>query len=221
MFTKVPSYGPYRTLELRDPYMKGEDVYALQTALGGFDAGAADGVLGPRTSRAIIRAQTSFGLTIDGKAGGLTQRALAMGIAESMTAEYRLPRGALRGQLEHESGFRLGNYSAPRPDGSFDAGVAQRNSQFTPPAEGFDVPDSIDRLAGHTLDFFDRFDGIRDKRRRWALAMGAWNAPAFASYLAREAGAARVALNTTRKPSATQRETFEAYVAHVTTYLEA
>lgn len=220
MFTDYPSYPPYRTLCLTSPPQIGEDVYALQTALNecGFDCGQADGTLGTKTSAAIKLAQKLFFLGVDGKAGGLTQKALAMEIAAMVAASLKVPAGVFRGQLEHESGYRLGNYSAQRADRTYDAGVAQRNTKFTSPSIGFDTKTSIRALGEVVQKHYDLFAGV-STRRRWALAQGAWNAPAFACYLAREEGATKVTSGMTLRPSDAQRKTFEAYISNVSIYL--
>lgn len=221
MFESFPTYARFRTLALTEPLQRGEDVYALQTALNecDFPCGTADGVLGPLTAKAIRLAQAHLDLFVDGLAGGATQKALALKLAQRAGGNAVVPVSALRGQLELESGFRLGNYSPQRADGSYDAGVAQRNTQFTAPQEGFDAQKSIDRLAQHTRTFFDRFEGVPSLARRWGLAQGAWNAPAFACFIAREEGATKVTVSMTARPSHTARFTFEQYIRNVTVYL--
>jgi hypothetical protein len=220
MFTTYPSYPVYRTLRLTDPIQKGEDVYALQTALKacGLETGEADGVLGSLTARAIRQAQVNFGLTVDGLAGGRTQEALAREALRAPAAKYEVPPSAMRGQLEHESSFRLGNYSPQRSNGSYDAGVAQRNTEHTSPPLGFDVGASIEALAKDIRKHFDLFAGL-PLRRRWALAQGAWNAPAFACYIARAEGATYVTTGMTLRPSSAQTMTLEAYISDVSVYL--
>lgn len=222
MFTAFPSYNRYRTLRLADPLQQGEDVFSLQTALNalGVDAGETDGVLGKKTSAAIKAAQKRFFLAVDGLAGGNTQQALAMHISDTVAMKLVVPNSAMRGQIEHESGFRLGNYSPQRPDGSYDAGVVQRNTQHTPPPQGFDVLPSIEALAQNTKKHYDLFAGIESRHRRWALAQGAWNAPAFACALAREEGATKVTSGMVLRPTDSQRKTFEEYVANVSVYLK-
>lgn len=219
MFTGFPSYGRYRTLALHDPLLRGEDVFALQTGLHGcgFDPGSPDGILGKDTAAAIRSFQRATHLTLDGAAGGQTQKALALVLAGGATLKYALPSGALRGQLEHESGFRVGNYSAQRADGSYDAGVAQRNTAHTPAKDGFTVPASIDALGKLIRAHYVLFDGV-PTRRRWSLAQGAWNAPAYACWLANQAGAT-VSRSLTLQPGPTARQTFEQYIASVTAYL--
>lgn len=219
-FDAYPNHNRYRALHVTDPLQRGLDVYALQTALTGcgFDPGPHDGILGRTTGAAIRSAQQRYALVIDGIAGGLTQRALALDVAIRVSATHRVTAGALKGQLEHESSLRLGNYSAQRPDGSYDAGVAQFNTAHTPASEGFDAPVSIDRLARTVRKHFDLFDGV-PARRRWALAQGAHNAPAYACWIARAEGALNVTSGMTLRPSVAARSTFEAYVASVSVYL--
>jgi len=221
VFATIPSYPRFRTLRLVEPRLRGEDVFALQCAL--LSAGlelpsGADGIFGRETDRAVLAAQSMFGLVVDGLAGGLTQRALAVLLAAEATAALRVAPGALVGQLEHESSFRLGIYSPLRPDGSFDAGVAQRNTAHTPAREGFDPESSIRALARTVRQHFDLFAGL-PRRRRWALAQGAWNAPAFACFIAREEGASKVTAAMTARPSAEARRVFEEYVVSVSAQL--
>jgi hypothetical protein len=223
MFDAYPTYDPYRSLEQKTPAMKGEDVYALQTALNecDFPCGIADGVLGPMTDRAIREAQRELRLVVDGKAGGNTQRTLALRLASRVASSTKCRYDALRGQLEHESGYRLGIYSSPqRADGSYDAGVAQRNTHFTSPQAGFDSQRSILALAQEVRKHFDLFEGVSPLSRRWALAQGAWNAPAFACYIAREEGATGVSTRMTLRPSSEARQTLEAYIDKVSQYLQ-
>lgn len=221
MFTAYPIYDKYRTLERLTPALRGEDVYALQTALNelGFESGEADGILGSLTDRAIREAQSHFRLIVDGKAGGNTQRAIALALGSGAASRKGVPSSAMKGQIEHESGYRLGIYSVLYKDGSYDAGVTQRNTNFHPAREGFDVQDSVLELATHTRAHFDLFVGLPD-HRRWALAQGAWNRPAFACYIAREEGATKVPKSMTKLPTSTERTTFEEYVTKVSKYLQ-
>lgn len=221
MFKAYPTYSPYRSLYYGIPLVASEDVYALQTALNelGFKAGETDGLLGTKTDLAIRGAQAQLGLIRDGKAGPLTQRELALDIAERVADTENVPFLAFKGQLQRESGYFLGNYSPLRDDGTYDAGVGQRNTKFTSPSLGFDAQDSIAALGSVVRQYYDRFVGLKDDRRRWALAQGAWNAPAFACWIAKSEGALKVTTNETLKPSPTQRDTFEAYVADVSLYL--
>lgn len=221
MFDGFPAYRRYRTLQLTNPMLQGEDVYALQVGLNsaGYPCGAHDGVFGSQTQGAVKKFQADFNLERDGLAGGLTQRSLALAVAGQIAKVTGVPPAAFKGQLEHESGYWLGNYSPQRADSTFDAGVAQRNTKFTPPQKGFDPLDSIAALGNTLKTHYELFVGVKDPKRRWALAQGAWNAPAFACYIAREEGATQVKASMTLKPSAAAREAFEAYVANVSVYL--
>jgi hypothetical protein len=220
MFDSIPTYFRYRTLFVTTPMLQGEDVYALQTALNelNFPCGEADGILGAKTGSAIRSAQQKLFLVVDGKAGGDTQKALALALAERVAVNVQIPFTAFKGQLELESGYRLGIYSPPRDDGSYDAGVAQRNTNFTSPVQGFDTQASIRALGENTRKYYDLFTGL-EIRRRWALAQGAWNAPAFACYFARQEGAPKVTAGMTARPSDAARIAFENYVTQASVYL--
>ena len=221
MFTSYPTYFRYRTLQLVDPLMRGEDVYALQTALNelSFPCGYADGILGVLTGQAIKDAQRKYELVVDGKAGPTTQKTIAIKLASAVARAFGIPPEANRGQIEHESGYVLGNYSPLRSDNTYDAGVAQRNTKYTDPKEGFDVGSSLGALSASTRKYYDLFAGVAPDRRRWALAQGAWNAPAFACYIAREEGATKVTSGMVLRPGAEARRTFETYVSVVSQYL--
>jgi N-acetylmuramoyl-L-alanine amidase len=68
-----------RTLYLRAPALRGDDVRALQERLGalGFDVGRVDGIFGARTARAIREFQANYGVPSDAIVGRSTLRALA------------------------------------------------------------------------------------------------------------------------------------------------
>lgn len=67
-----------RTLYLRYPSFRGDDVRMLQSALNllGFDAGREDGILGARTASAVQDFQRNVGLPPDGIVGASTSLAL-------------------------------------------------------------------------------------------------------------------------------------------------
>lgn len=67
----------WRVLKLRQPFMRGDDVKALQEALksAGIDV-TVDGIFGPGTERAVIAFQIREDLTVDGIAGPATRAAL-------------------------------------------------------------------------------------------------------------------------------------------------
>lgn len=222
MFTSVPTYNPYRALHLTDPNQQGEDVYGLQIALNVFDWKVplvADGILGVKTSKTITGAQKRLNLTADGVAGQLTQEALVLRIIEDVEVDYPLPEGLPEGQIGHESSFLLGNYSPVREDGSFDAGVTQRNTNFTPAKEGFNPVASIRTLANRVRTFHDSYDKVANARRRWELGVGSWNAWAYANWIAWEEGQTNIPTNARRNPDldgSEARATFEAYMADCT-----
>ena len=68
-----------RTLYLRAPPLRGDDVRTLQERLGalGFDVGRVDGIFGPRTARALREFQANYGIPADAIVGRSTLRALA------------------------------------------------------------------------------------------------------------------------------------------------
>jgi len=222
VFSTIPTYSPYRALRLLTPNMQGEDVFALQTALNPLlvDPIVADGWFGGRTKTALQLVQRKVGATDDGVCGPQTWRAVAVAHANRFSVAYRLPADLLYGQLAHESSFLGGNYSAARPDGSYDAGVAQRNTAHTPAKDGFNHPGSIGKLADQVRDFYDLFAGVADTRRRWVLAQGSWNAPAFACWYAKREGATKVTTGQTAKPSVRSAELFAAYMVDVSAYLK-
>ncbi len=68
-----------RTLKLRNPRMKGDDVQALQKAL--LDQGypvSTDGIFGPKTHSAVMAYQATKGLAKDGIAGPATLTRLSL-----------------------------------------------------------------------------------------------------------------------------------------------
>jgi len=62
------------------PYMRGDDVFAIQEALvaKGYDPGEIDGVYGPMTEAAVRKFQKEHGLEVDGIVGPLTWTALGL-----------------------------------------------------------------------------------------------------------------------------------------------
>ena len=227
MFDVYPSYYRYRALHLTELRMVGEDVYALQlglNAVGEFKTQLTpDGALGTKTSKAISGVQRKLkaqGFEVgpaDGVAGQKTQR----GIGEALCAEYddQFPTGLPSGQIAHESSFLLGNYSPYRPaTDSYDAGLCQRNTEHTEPKIAFDPVKSVAALVDRVLNHYEYFEGL-PQRRRWELAAGSWNAPAYACYYARKEGAP-VDASDTATPSSSGAAAFNAYVASVTAYLK-
>ena len=79
-FGRPPFFTSSRVLKLETPYMRGGDVYALQSALKerGYDPGQLDGIYGKKTERAVKRFQKDKGLKVDGIAGKRTFAALEL-----------------------------------------------------------------------------------------------------------------------------------------------
>ncbi len=67
-----------RLLKRTSPYMRGDDVRALQTMLNalGYDCGAVDGIFGNKTKAGVKTFQQAKGLAVDGIAGPITKAAL-------------------------------------------------------------------------------------------------------------------------------------------------
>lgn len=68
-----------RTLYLKNPYMRGDDVSTLQQRMNalGFDAGREDGIYGPLAYRSVRAFQKEYGLPEDGMYGPTTHAALS------------------------------------------------------------------------------------------------------------------------------------------------
>jgi peptidoglycan hydrolase-like protein with peptidoglycan-binding domain len=169
-----------------------------------------DGVFGGMTDAAVRDYQHAMALTVDGIAGIATQRSLAIREAANVTRHFQLPQGALKGQIEAESAFILGNHS-PQYNGFYDTGIAQRSSQYTPFIEGFHVIKSLDALGSRLRMNYNRyksFGKITNERRLWELAQGSWNAPSWTDTLAKGG---------TLSPA--NRQWIEDYIDRVTVYL--
>jgi hypothetical protein len=223
MFTSYPVYPKYRALKLKSPQFKGEDVYALQTALLylGYKLPqfGADGYFGQESDTAVRKFQTNNSIKVDGIAGNQTQRQLAVKITQGVAVDTGVPYPRLYGQEEHESTFWLGIYSALYANDTFDAGVTQRNTGLTPIKDGFTVQPSILALAQRVKEHYDHFEGLPTDRR-WDLAQGSWNRPAHACYIAYEEGAKNswVAARKSKTLTDAQRQWIETYVTNVSVY---
>jgi len=220
LFDNYPTYERYRPLKLRDPKLRGEDVYALQTAISAIVVTLThDGILGAATSGGIKRLQTKLGLVADGVAGPATQGAALRRLTAGAANAAGIPHMLLFGQVSFECGLVIGNYSPQRPDGSYDAGPTQRNTAHHDPEDAFDAPGSINLLAFTTRKFFEEFVGVKSEYRRWQLAAGAWNAPAYARWIAKQEGATLVKTVNTKQPGPTARAALESYMDHATALL--
>lgn len=174
----------YRPLKLEKPFQTGWDVYALQTALKNLEL---DGVFGPMTHARTLVVQRDLGLVVDGIAGPATQHAVVSSIAVPYRNIYKLPVNLLKGQIEKESGWLVGNHTAPYDgNGSRDIGIVQRNDRFAEWDQAFHVPESLEKIANHTRTKKNvYFDLVGNHTRAWQLAAGSWNAPAWTDRLAR------------------------------------
>jgi N-acetylmuramoyl-L-alanine amidase len=78
-----------RLLYLKQPFMRGDDVLALQARLNalGFDSGREDGIFGPDTDRAVRSFQKEYGVAEDGIFGPRSHAALVgLRVERPMTA---------------------------------------------------------------------------------------------------------------------------------------
>jgi hypothetical protein len=170
--------GGYRYRPLREG-ISGWDGWALQRAL---DI-PADGVFGPVTTGAVKRFQKAHDLTADGIAGPATQRDLAEELIWPVQKQLATPPGLLRGLMEGESGYLLGNYTAPYRDGSRDVGLMMHNLAPTQHnlTFAFDgrlaIPSSAVKLNNRRVDYLKL---TKNDRSAWRYAIGAHNWPAAA-----------------------------------------
>jgi peptidoglycan hydrolase-like protein with peptidoglycan-binding domain len=220
MFESYPTYDWRRPQFLTSPPLDGADVFAFQTELAelGFDV-TADGVFGQQSDTALRAAQAKWKLQVDGHAGPLTFRAAAVHLARRVQRSRGIIPGALRGQIELESGNYPGAVSPQRDDGSYDAGLVQTNTDVFPASVGFDPVQAVGKLADRVKRYYGFFEGIEDTRR-WQLAQGAWNAPAFASWIAKREGATKVPGSELPRndPSQQSIDTLELYMKYVSRY---
>lgn len=221
MFTGYPTYLMREALKRSISPNPREDVFALQTGLAyigyGVGASGADGLFGKATDAAVRKFQTDKKIKVDGIAGGQTQREIAIIISQGVSVDVGVPYPRLYGQEELESGFWLGICSPQYSNGSFDAGVTQRNSDLTPIKDGFTVQPSILALAKRVKKYQIMFEGLPSDRR-WDLAQGTWNKPAYACWIAKHEGATKVPNSETAEPTPAQRQRIETYISAVSRY---
>jgi N-acetylmuramoyl-L-alanine amidase len=93
-----------RTLYLRHPMVRGDDVRVLQSQLNllGFDAGKEDGIFGPRTDRAARDFQRNVGLPDDGIVGASTIEAFSRLLSGTGTTGGSLSGPGFTDVLERE-----------------------------------------------------------------------------------------------------------------------
>ena len=89
-----------RTLYLKNPYMRGDDISTLQSRLNalGFDAGREDGIFGPLAYEAIRAFQREYGIPEDGMFGQHTFAALS-----GLRVDRPGTAAELREELRHRS----------------------------------------------------------------------------------------------------------------------
>lgn len=201
----------YRPLKRGIPL--GWDVYALQTGLSaaGLAVGTPDGDFGPKTYAAVRGFQEQQGLVQDGIAGSATQRALCLYVIFPVQRQRGVTSGLMKGQVESECGFQVGNHPPQYSNGSWDAGVTQRNTVYAPLVKGFDMLDSLQVLAIQLRSKYEEYKGygkVTSERRLWELAAGSWNRPAWTDKLAKGGTL-----------TAQQSSWIEGYIDRVTTYL--
>lgn len=87
-----------RTLYLKRPFMRGDDVGELQRRLNalGFDAGREDGIFGPLALNAIKAFQREYGLVADGLFGAQT-----LGALQGLRVDRRGTAAQIREELRH------------------------------------------------------------------------------------------------------------------------
>ncbi len=210
----------YKPLRLTDPLQRGAPVFELQAHLGrlGYDLGPAraDGILGKDTAAAIRKFQGDVKLTVDGVAGPVTQHAVVIASAEKIARERGIDPRRIRGQVEKESSGLVGVVTKVYPDGSYDRGAAQENSGIFPDEQRAFGPEAIDHLCNRILRFEKYLQGfVKEPYRRWNLAQGAWNRPAYACWLA----GSREPSWAARPTSQGEVDQLEAYMADCAAYV--
>ncbi len=153
-----------RPLYLTHPMLRGDDVAELQRRLGslGFDAGRVDGILGPRTERAMADFQRNAGLVSDAVCGPATLAALER-LGSSCDAPHSV--AAVREREEHRSGPRLlsGRRIAVGETGGLDA-LARAVAAALTSAGGMVIllqhPDSVQHAAGANAAGADAYVGV-------------------------------------------------------------
>lgn len=153
-----------RPLYLTHPMLRGDDVAELQRRLGslGFDGGRVDGILGPRTERALADFQRNAGVVSDAVCGPATLAALER-LGSSCDAPHSV--ATVREREEHRSGPRLlsGRRIAVGETGGLDALARAVAGALT--AAGGTVmvlqhPDSGQHAAGANAAGADAYVGV-------------------------------------------------------------
>jgi peptidoglycan hydrolase-like protein with peptidoglycan-binding domain len=187
----------YRTTLAQDDV--GHDVGALQLALNAWgktqaglgEALVEDGQFGGRTHRRVRTFQRRNGLYVDGIAGPVSQRRLAILLLEPHADNYNLPHGLLRGQVELESAYFVGAVNCLVP-GARDIGWTQRRVPDGSPEELYKAAFSASafgtsaELLRRRKDryYADAARAIKDHEFMWKAAAGSHNWPAAGAQVA-------------------------------------
>lgn len=183
--------GAFRPLRLEAEWLRGGDVYALQTCLHVWNPDIiCDGWFGPQSDAVVEEVQSRLGLVVDGIAGNVTQSTLTTKIAKRVGARFELPPGVPLGHVQQECSGIPGNYgpiyTSGQAKGTRDRGAVMMNTGPWPSdALAFDAPAAIAELCMKVKGKFVAYSRSVDTRRAWQLACGSWNAPAWTDALAR------------------------------------
>ena len=165
-----------RYLKVTDPYMRGDDVLQVQTALAqrGFDPGTLDGIYGPRTEAAVKNFQAASGLKVDGIVGENTTEALHGTWVTDCNGKPCCPANEV--QLCSFEVARLLKVTTPymRGDDVSDVQDALVIYGFSPgPSDGIYGPKTKDAVVGFQQKNNLKVDGIVGKQTTTALG-GLW-----------------------------------------------
>ncbi len=214
-YVSAHAAGAFRPLRLRNPWMHGADVYALQSCLHVHRAEVAlDGKYGPQTDDAVEFVQQLFHLVVDRVAGGVTQSTLTTALAKSMGPTYGLPAGVPLGHVQQESSGIPGNYGAEYTEGpakgTRDRGVVMENSgPFPDTARAFNAVAAIDTIGRAIKAKFEKYrPQVGADKRAWQLACGSWHQPGYTDLLAQG------------KPLSSNPNVNAELVAHIEDYID-
>ncbi len=170
--------------------MNGTDVAVLQLNLPSLSV---DGEFGAQTEKAVRAFQRAESLRVDGVAGLVTQRRIALKRFAVGTAASKLPTGLIEGVANNESGFALACFSHHPSDAGFDIGVLQHSiipslvgsqPQYL---FGYDARRMAQETGEKIRDRKDAFygkTGAKTHRRAWELAVLYHNWPTAATNMA-------------------------------------
>jgi hypothetical protein len=169
-------------------------VQMLINSLGYTPALTVDGVLGPKSDAAIKWAQTKAGSYADGLVGPRTCKAILKPVFAAAETKYLIPDHLLFGQLGNESGLDVGalGYYDNR-----DRGLAQINSRYHPEITDDLAFDPTYALTFCGRAMWNRYSRYRSQgatvRLAWDCAVAGWNNPQLADQWAADGVAPYVA----------------------------